>query len=106
MMLAAGMWLVIIWLIGSTTSVLGASPKLHCKVAPEQTCIGILHPPTDHSSDGTAIASCPRDLPEKAKRKRTSGVSPSAKYALTGPKRRFAVRACCTWAGTPREARR
>jgi hypothetical protein len=41
MMLAAGMLPVSILLIGRTTRVLGARPKLHCRVAPEQTCIGI-----------------------------------------------------------------
>jgi hypothetical protein len=41
MMLAAGMLLVSILLSGKTTRVLGARPKLHCSIAPEQTCMGI-----------------------------------------------------------------
>jgi hypothetical protein len=30
-------------LTGRTTSVLGAIPNEHCRVAPEQTCMGIKH---------------------------------------------------------------
>jgi len=41
MTLAAAMLPVIILLRGNTTKVLGASPKLHCSVAPEHTCIAI-----------------------------------------------------------------
>jgi hypothetical protein len=41
MMLAAGMLLVSVLLAGNTISVLGATPKLHCSVAPAQTCIPI-----------------------------------------------------------------
>src|SRR5271170_4775764 len=38
MILAAGMLLVIIICTGSTTSVLGAIPKVHIIIAPLQTC--------------------------------------------------------------------
>jgi hypothetical protein len=41
MMFAAGMLPVIIILTGNTTRLLGASPKLHCSTAPEQTCMGM-----------------------------------------------------------------
>src|SRR5579862_1796921 len=41
MMVAAGWLLVITRLIGRITRVLGAMPKLHIRVAPLQTCIGI-----------------------------------------------------------------
>jgi hypothetical protein len=36
--LAAGMLLVIIIFVGSTTSVLGAIPNVHIIIAPLQTC--------------------------------------------------------------------
>jgi hypothetical protein len=42
MMFAAGIKLVIILLTGNTTRVLGATPKVHCSKAPEQTCMGML----------------------------------------------------------------
>jgi len=42
MMLAAGILLVSVRLIGRTLSVLGAIPKVHIRVAPEHTCIGIV----------------------------------------------------------------
>jgi hypothetical protein len=42
MMFAAGMLPVIILLTGNTTNVLGARPNEHCRVAPEQTCMGML----------------------------------------------------------------
>ncbi|GAB7528379.1 hypothetical protein PS3A_07870 [Pseudomonas sp. 3A(2025)] len=38
MILAAGMLETIIRLMGNTISIEGATPKLHCSVAPEQTC--------------------------------------------------------------------
>ena len=41
MMLASGTWLVNTRLVGSTTSELGAAPKVHIIEAPMQTCIGI-----------------------------------------------------------------
>ena len=37
MMLAAGTFVVITLFGGSTTSELGATPKLHCSIAPMQT---------------------------------------------------------------------
>jgi hypothetical protein len=39
---AAGTLLVIVVLVGNTTKELGATPKLHIKVAPMQTCIAIV----------------------------------------------------------------
>src|SRR5579885_3349877 len=39
-----GMMLVMVRCTGSTTSELGASPKLHCIIAPMHTCIGIASP--------------------------------------------------------------
>src|SRR5579885_377218 len=44
MMLASGTMLVMVRCTGSTTSELGASPKLHCIIAPMHTCIGIASP--------------------------------------------------------------
>jgi len=41
MMLASGTWSVNVLLTGSTTSELGAAPKLHIIEAPMQTCIGM-----------------------------------------------------------------
>ena len=38
-MFAAGILLDIVRLAGKTTKVLGANPKLHCRVAPDTTCI-------------------------------------------------------------------
>lgn len=40
-MLASGISSVITMFVGNTTSVLGAIPIVHIKVAPMQTCIGI-----------------------------------------------------------------
>ena len=37
MMLAAGMFATNVWLVGNTFSVDGATPKLHCNIAPEHT---------------------------------------------------------------------
>jgi hypothetical protein len=45
-MLASGTWLVRVLFTGRTTSELGAIPKLHCIMAPIQTCKGIKHLPT------------------------------------------------------------
>src|ERR1700722_14051080 len=42
MMFASGTMLVITLLVGSTTSELGANPKLHCIIAPIQTCRGMI----------------------------------------------------------------
>jgi hypothetical protein len=39
--LASGTTLVNTLFVGSTTSELGAIPKLHCIIAPMQTCIGM-----------------------------------------------------------------
>jgi hypothetical protein len=44
MMFAAGWLLVSTRLMGRTTKVLGAKPKLHCSSAPLQTCSGIEAP--------------------------------------------------------------
>lgn len=44
MMLAAGILLVMVRLIGSTVSTLGATPKEHFSIAPLQTCMGIRIP--------------------------------------------------------------
>jgi hypothetical protein len=41
MMLASGTWSVNVLFMGSTTSELGAAPKLHIITAPMQTCIAI-----------------------------------------------------------------
>ena len=41
---AAGIKLVMVLLVGKTTSELGAKPKLHMSVAPMQTCIAIFPP--------------------------------------------------------------
>ena len=38
MIVAAGISLVSAWFSGVTTKVLGAAPKLHCRVALLQTC--------------------------------------------------------------------
>jgi hypothetical protein len=43
MMLAAGLFEVSTRFSGSTTSLLGAAPKLHCSVAPMQTFSGIVN---------------------------------------------------------------
>jgi hypothetical protein len=40
-MFASGTSCVVTRFIGSTTSELGATPKLHCIIAPMQTCIAI-----------------------------------------------------------------
>jgi hypothetical protein len=40
MIFASGTMLVITLLVGNTTSELGATPKLHCIIAPIQTCRG------------------------------------------------------------------
>src|SRR5580704_13648074 len=42
MMFASGTILVITLLVGNTTSELGATPKLHCIIAPIQTCRGMI----------------------------------------------------------------
>src|ERR1700733_7161707 len=42
MMFASGTMLVITLLTGNTTSELGAMPKLHCIIAPMQTCRGMI----------------------------------------------------------------
>src|SRR5215831_10733330 len=42
MMVASGIELVSVLLVGSTTSELGASPKVHIIIAPAHTCIGML----------------------------------------------------------------
>jgi hypothetical protein len=41
MMLASGV-IVIVRFCGSTTRLLGAAPKLHCSIAPIQTCIAMI----------------------------------------------------------------
>jgi hypothetical protein len=41
---AAGILLVMVRLIGRTTRELGATPKLHIRDAPMQTCIAIINP--------------------------------------------------------------
>jgi hypothetical protein len=41
MMFASGICTVETRLTGRTTRLLGATPKLHCIIAPEQTCIAI-----------------------------------------------------------------
>jgi hypothetical protein len=43
MMFAAGILLVRTQLVGSTTNLLGAAPKVQFKVAPQQTCNGIYY---------------------------------------------------------------
>src|SRR5664280_2659721 len=45
MMLASGTWSVKVSFFGRITRELGAMPKLHCIIAPIQTCIGIVLPP-------------------------------------------------------------
>jgi hypothetical protein len=85
MMLAAGMLLVRTRLIGNTTSVLGAAPKLHMSVAPLQTCSGIdgllveswLHP---HYSSGAldCLYRLCRLILEKRPRMRPYGVNQMA----------------------------
>src|SRR5579864_3180186 len=45
MMLASGISSVITMLVGRTTRELGAMPIVHIKVAPIQTCIGIMRTP-------------------------------------------------------------
>src|ERR1017187_9151298 len=47
MMLASGTWSVNVLFTGSTTSELGAMPKVHIMLAPMQTCIAIRMPPAD-----------------------------------------------------------
>src|SRR6202046_4001584 len=42
MMFASGTMFVITLLVGNTTSELGATPKLHCIIAPIQTCRGMI----------------------------------------------------------------
>jgi hypothetical protein len=45
MMFASGPAAFIVRFAGSTTSELGATPKLHCIIAPMQTCIPIVNLP-------------------------------------------------------------
>jgi len=45
MIVASGWFPVVTLLTGSTTRLLGAKPKLHCSVAPLQTCCGMSAPP-------------------------------------------------------------
>ncbi len=45
MMFASGTCCVNTIFFGNTTSELGAAPKLHCIIAPMQTCIAIEKPP-------------------------------------------------------------
>lgn len=47
MMVASGCSPVVTRLMGNTTRVLGAKPKLHCSIAPLQTCCGIVAPPSE-----------------------------------------------------------
>ena len=46
MMVASGCSPVVTRLTGKTTRELGASPQLHCSIAPLQTCCGIVAPPS------------------------------------------------------------
>jgi hypothetical protein len=44
--IVASGWLPVVTLLtGNTTNVLGAKPKLHCSVAPLQTCCAMIAPP-------------------------------------------------------------
>jgi hypothetical protein len=51
--LASGIWSVKTLLIGNTTSELGAIPKLHCIMAPMQTCCGMAATPFPDSIECT-----------------------------------------------------
>src|ERR1700734_2265104 len=61
-MLASGISLVNTLLVGSTTSELGAMPKLHIIVAPIQTCIGIAAPRAVLAAPHSSKAVCECNL--------------------------------------------
>src|SRR6185503_7483585 len=56
MMFAAGVPVSVLF-AGRTTSELGAAPKLHCNIAPMQTCIAIRSPQLSWSSAGASPSS-------------------------------------------------